>query len=167
LWSFGATANYAEQKTFSKVDTAGNHLKCKLTAISLRRSWFDASLFMSHGWRFDPKINSTVFSDGGDPPKGDMPAIITGVVVAKEVNIGVDWSNTTDESFASQLSVSASVGWGPFSVRGNYSRNYTRTTHDYAKTVAGIEVPGMQIIGFVCQTLPKLPDPDLTLNWRN
>jgi hypothetical protein len=32
---------------------------------------------------------------------------VTGVIVAKGVSIGIDWSNTTDKSFASQLSVSA------------------------------------------------------------
>ena len=79
--------------------------------------------------------------------------------------MAIDMNTTENSYFASQTAASASVGWGPFSVRGNYSRNETRKTHDCVRNAAGLEAPGMQILGFICQFLPECPNPDAGLNW--
>ena len=167
LWSISGSGNYSEQRTYFKSDTSNAGLTTDLMLVPLRRTWFDPVILLNRAWDWDRNINNSVISDGGDPPTGLMPAYITGMIVAKNVKITVDMTSTENASFASQLSVSTSAGWGPFSVRGNYSRNYSRKTHDFVSTSSGIEIPGMQIIGFTCQTVPKTPNPDPDLNWIN
>lgn len=165
LWSVSGSGSYAEQKTYFKSDNQNLSLDLQLTMAPLRRTWLDATVFSNRAWRLDENINKSIYSDGERPPHGRMPAIATAMILARNVKIGIDMSSTENSSFASQLAVSTSAGWGPFSVRGNYSRNTQRQTHDFVRSAAGIEIPGMQIIGFVCQYVPKCPNPDTTLNW--
>jgi hypothetical protein len=165
LWSVGGSGSYAEQKSRFKSDNETASVELQLTMAPIRRTWLDASVFANRAWRLDPNINKALFSDGGSPPQGRMPALITGMILGRGLKLGIDMSTTENKAFASQLTVSASAGWGPFSVRGNYTRNTDRKTHDFVQSTAGIEAPGLQILGFVCQMLPKSPNPDDTLNW--
>jgi hypothetical protein len=165
LWSIGASASYAEQREFFKADIANTALQVSLTVVPIRRSWFDASILKSRGWKFDPNINQNVLSDGGTPPKGLLPAYATAMILARDMKLSTDMSSEQNEHVATQFSASGSVGWGPFSVRGNYSRNTDRKTHDFVKNAAGLEAPGMQIIGYMCEYVGKLPNPDNNLNW--
>jgi hypothetical protein len=57
----------------------------------------------------DPHLNKSVLSDGVTSPTGRLPAMITGLVVAKNLKLGIDMS-ATENAVASQLSVSASAG---------------------------------------------------------
>ena len=94
-----------------------------------------------------------------------MPAYTTAMIVARNLKLNIDMSTEENRHVATQFSSSGSVGWGPFSIRVNYSRNTDRKTHDLVQTAAGIESEGMQIIGFVCKYVGRLPDPDTSLNW--
>lgn len=165
LWSVSGSGSYAEQKSRYKSDNETISVDLQITVAPIRRTWLDASVFANRAWRLDPNINKSIFSDGGTPPKGRMPALITGMILGRALKLGIDMSTTENKAFASQLKVSASAGWGPFSVRGNYSRNTERKSHDFVQSTAGIEAPGMQILGLICQLLPKSPNPDSTLNW--
>lgn len=166
LWSVGGSASYAEQKSRFKSDGLISKVEVELVRIPIRRSWWDATIFWDRGWKFDPQISSLVLSDGKIPPNGELPAYPTAMIVAKNLKLGIDMTSEENTHVATQFSASASVGWGPFSVRGNYSRNTDRKTHDFTRTAAGIECAGMQVIGFVCEMLPKSPDPDPNLNWQ-
>ncbi|HEY8610178.1 MAG TPA: hypothetical protein VIL69_02690 [Roseomonas sp.] len=165
LWSIGGSASYSEQREYFKGDTTGTSFKVKLTVVPLRRTWFDASVLENRAWKFDPGINKSIISDGKAPGSGLMPSYITGMILARDLSIKTDMTSTENEHVATQTKASANVGWGPFSVRGNYSRTTDRKTHDFVRNAAGIEAPGMQIIGFICQRVQKMPDPDDTLNW--
>ena len=133
--------------------------------VPLRRTWFDASVLENRAWKFDPGVNNSIISDGKVPSNGIMPSYITGMILARELVITTDMTSTENEHVATQTKASANVGWGPFSVRGNYSRTTDRKTHDFVRNAAGIEALGMQIIGFTCQRVEKMPDPDDKLNW--
>ncbi len=76
-------------------------------------------------------------------------------------------SNTKNQSSFSKIETSASIGWGPFSVSGNYSSSNSQATSNFTKSSTGITVPGSQIIGFVCEVLPLSPNPDPSLNWQS
>lgn len=167
LWSVGASASYAEQKSHYRSDGKISGLEVQLIRVPIRRSWWDPTIFWDRGWKFDPQISNLILSDGKIPPSGEMPSYPTAMIVAKQLKLGIEMTSEENNHVATQFSASGSVGWGPFSVRGNYSRNTEKKTHDFTKTAAGLEAPGMQVIGFVCELLPKSPDPDTTLNWQN
>lgn len=166
LWSVSASASYAEQKSHFKSDGELSGLEVELIRVPIRRSWWDPTVFGDRGWKFDPQVSNAVLSDGGHPPTGEMTAYSTAMIVARNLKLGVKLTTEENSHVATQFSASGSVGWGPFSVKGNYSRNTDKKTHDFVQTAAGIEAAGMQVIGFVCELLPKSPDPDTKLNWQ-
>lgn len=167
LWSFGGKMNRETKDTYLKHETEDFTITFELAKIPLRRTWMDASVFSSKAWKFDNQVIPITehLSDGGNPPKGTMVSFPTSLLVVRNVNIKTDMTSLTQSSSWSKITGSARAGWGPFSVRGNYSKEQSKQTHDFLQTGEGIEIPGMQIIGFVCQKLAKCPNPDSTLNW--
>lgn len=167
LWSFGAKMQRDSKDTYSKHETEDFNIAFELAKIPLRRTWMDASVYTSQSWKFDTQIipESEFLSNGENPPTGTMVSFPTSILIARNVSIKTDISKLENSYSWKKIKGSARGGWGPFSVRGNYSKETSKQTHDFVQTDEGIEIPGMQIIGFVCQRLPKCPNPDENLNW--
>jgi hypothetical protein len=135
--------------------------------IPLLRGWLDADVFESRSWDFDWQTvsKSEILSDGAIPPHGTMPMYPTAILLARNVKIKFNKTSEVNKSVMETMRASASVGWGPFSARGNYYRHWEQSTHDFVEDSAGITIPGMQVVGFVCRLLEKCPNPDQELNW--
>ncbi len=165
LWSIGGDASYSSQSKTYNSDSNNLNIDVELVKIPIRRSWFDGGIFKSRGWQFDPNINRDLLSDGGQPPKGTLIGYCTSIIVARNLNLYMDLSSTRDSYVASQFSSSMKAGWGPFSIRGNYTRSTQASTHNFSFDSGAISCPGMQIIAFVNELLPLSPNPDPNLNW--
>ena len=167
LFSWGGKMQRDSTDTYSRADTENFGLKVELAKIPLRRTWMDAGIFSSRAWRFDAQMypESEHLSDGGNPPNGTMVAYPSALLVARNLELNMDMTSETNTYSFEKITGSARGGWGPFSIKGNYSKETTKQTHDYVSDHKGIKAPGMQIIGFVCQVLPKCPNPDDELNW--
>jgi hypothetical protein len=139
----------------------------ELATVPLLRGWLDLNVIESKNWKFDPGVVGAnyLLSDGQLPPSGSMPLIPVSMILVRNVKISFDMKSQRDSYAMEQVRGSASAGWGPFSIRANYFRRTDKTTHDFVEDSAGITIPGMQLIGFVCRLLDKTPDPDPALNW--
>jgi hypothetical protein len=166
LWSVSASASFAEQKQHHKSDTNTSSVEVELIRVPIRRSWWDPTIFWDRGWKFDSAISNLVLSDGAVPPSGEMTCYPTAMIIARNLKLSIDMTSTSNSHVAQQFSTSGTVGYALFSLKGNYARNSDRKTHDFVQSNAGIECAGMQLIGFVCETLPRCPNPDPTLNWQ-
>ncbi len=123
-------------------------------------------VFSSRGW----KGGSTIGGDGsicsgGSPLTGMMPVLPTSMILARNLRVKMNMRSEVNRSASSRFSASASVGWGPWSVKGNYSRSSSSSSHDVVADDNGFEFLGTQIIGFVCEVLPRSPYHDPSLNW--
>ncbi|NIR28946.1 MAG: hypothetical protein GWN84_06450 [Gammaproteobacteria bacterium] len=163
LWHASGGAEYSSQSEDYQADTEGLSLRVELLQIPILRSWLDPSIFHSRAWKWSQE--STPISDGGSPPHGFMPLFPTAMIVARKLHITQDMKSEHNKKFTTHLATQASGGWGPFSVKGHYSRDTHSADHDCTTTDSGIDVPGPQIIAFVCEKLPKSPNPDPGLNW--
>jgi hypothetical protein len=164
LWSVGGGSQYSNSQSRSTCDTNGLSLTAKLIQVPLIRPWWNAWIFSSRGWKGGSTIGDVgSISSGITPLKGFMPVIPTSMILAKDVQVGINMTSEENKAFKSQVSSSASVGWGPFSVRGNYSRSDSSSSHEYTSSDSGIEIKGAQIIGFICDVLPLSPNPDPAL----
>lgn len=163
LWSFGGAASRESVRTEHTADTENTGVSLEAVTIPLRRSWFDPSIFWSPSWRFHPDYSKDEVSTGAGG--GLMPAYPTALLVARNLHINTKNTHTHDTYAYDKITSSASVGWGPFSIRGNYTKETTTTTHDFVEDAEGISSPGMQIFGVICQRVPKSPAPDPALNW--
>ena len=168
LWSFGAGYNRSTIDTYSRAEMEEFSLSLELAKVPLRRTWLDASVFYSRSWRLDPQLYppSENLSDGGDPPNGTMTILPTALLFVRNIKLHFNKTDETNAYHMEKVKASGSVGWGPFSIRGSYSKETEKRTHDYVEDSRGLQVPGMQAIGFVCTRLPKCPNPDVeNLDW--
>lgn len=166
LWSFGASSSYSSQRSYASCDTSNLSISVELIQVPLQRPWMTTWIFSSRGW----KGGSTMGGDGsicsgGSPLSGLMPLLPTSMILARNLRVNLDMTSEVNRAAASQFSARASVGWGPWSVRGNYSRSSSSSSHDFVQTGSGITCRGTQIIGFVCEVLPRSPNHDPALNW--
>jgi hypothetical protein len=165
----GSTSGSTYNGTFH-MDTFG--LSFEICQVPILRPWFKDAYLNSKDWRFDqtnPDYKSTLLSDGGNPPKGLIPAYPTNAVFIRNLNLQIDQSSSA-ASYIQQQTASAQSGGGvvsigPFALGGSaphYSKsgysqsNFTSTWDDQ-----GLHIPGMQLVGYKCHVLTqKCPNPD-------
>jgi hypothetical protein len=167
LWSGSASAQYGTGQSNFESDSSNLSLSVQLIQLPLTRPWMRPEIFWSRGWRWSSSGPSTPVSDGKTPPQGLMALYPTSMVVAKNLDIKLDMTNERNQSSWSKIDTKASVGWGPFSISGNYSRADSQSTSNFTKSSTGITVPGAQIIAYVCEVLPLSPNPDPSLTWQS
>jgi len=166
LWSWGASATRDTTNTTNESEIHTFDLSVELARIPIRRTWMDVGILSRRSWKFDNTVpESEYLSDGGTPPKGTMVSFPTAMIVARNLTLKIDNFSEKNSYSLEKISTSLKGGWGPFSLKGNYNRETERRTHDFTQTGSGIQCSGMQVIGFVCQLLPKSPNPDETLPW--
>lgn len=71
--------------------------------LSIYRPWLSEELFQSRIWRFNPSYTSSFLSDGIDISKGNLPAFITKIVLAKNIVINLKTNSTTNSSTIEKL----------------------------------------------------------------
>jgi len=168
IWTGEASRSLGKIAGSDSINTKRVHLlEISISIVPLLRGWLDGGVFSSRSWNFDRNLipESENLSDGNASPKGTMPMYPTALVMARNLRVALSMTNETNRYAMSQVRGSAKAGWGPFSVRANYFRKTTKTTHDFVEDGAGLSAPGMQVLGFVCTVLDKCPNADESLKW--
>jgi hypothetical protein len=163
---FHASAGFkhSDGSVDKSINASNFSLRFEMCQVPIVRPWFKTPFLTSKAWKLDPsnpQVKSTgeVLCDGSVPPKGILPGYPTSIIFVRNLAMDFGKYNSQFHSDFKSNSVSASAGWGPFSVNANYSHaesNRDFTSHSDGQ---GIYVDGMQIIGFNCHVLPKTPDP--------
>src|SRR5579871_2579954 len=174
--SAGASASQGRVQCNSGFDSDRFSLRFSICQIPIVRPWFKDAYLLSKCWRFDqsnPDYKNLLLSDGGNPPKGYVPAYPTSVVFIRDLYLSLD-KNSGAGQFIQQQQASSqgggtSVNFGLFSLGGSashYSQSgYSQRSSNYQWDDQGLSVPGMQIAGFKCHVLASkcpAPDPSIT-----
>lgn len=162
LISFGGGASSESSNLKSNSDVSSFTVKLELSQVVISRPWFYPEFFKNRGWTLEPGAGwyfAGLPSDGGSPPKGIFIGYPTSAIFARNIEITSSELVKAYSESASSVSGGAGVGWGPFRLRGGYRRDTSDTK--FNSTISGqtLKVPGMQIIGFVNELIPKSPDP--------
>ena len=173
-----STTNVEEERDcdlMSRLHDKSFTLSFDFCQVKIVRPWFKESFINSHFWRFHPeKVDSRdskdKLSDGGDPPKGMMPAYPTSILFIRNLNLqftdSTDISTLTEEYDHNHEKYSGGLrlGWFNISAGASYANSDTdyesEWTNNYTCTKQGITVPGLQIIGYNCHVLGLCPNPD-------
>ena len=148
-------------------------IKFEYLRVRIHRPWMVPDLFGYGFWTWSEEVNYRQLSDGGNlqmtPPErpiGEMPIRSTHLIVARNLTLSANFSESDRTHIASQMTTGVSAGWGPFSFSGSYSESTNE--HDVRASFDGtrILVQHPQIIGFACQILPRCPNPDRSLPWQ-
>lgn len=165
LWSFGASAQHSRVETHGLCDTSNLELAVEVTQVPLFSSWLDPSIFYSKGWKWASGTSFNDVSDGN--MNGDMPFLPSSMILARNLKIGMDLRHETQSDIREKLETKASIGWGPFSVKGNYTKETQEQDHNLVVSDTGITCSSVVILGFMCDILPKSPNPDPRLRWQH
>ena len=157
--SFGGSVDSSKSSKKEVSDIKSLSISFSLTQVPLSRPFLDFGFLESRAWRLAPTaLEVFELSDGGSPPKGMLVAYPTTVIFARDILI--DFSDLHDESseVRKQLAGEGGGGWGPFKL-GWYKRDKEEKRVKQEITKNGLEVKGMQVIGFRCRLLGKTPNP--------
>ena len=165
LWSFNAGAAHSSTDEHTHSNIKVSNISMEVIRVTIDRPWLEGLIFRSRTWRWAPNslLDGTLISDGATPPGQGvtMPFLPTAILVSRNVIISGQFSDVDTTFHHDHTSVNGSVGFGPWAVGGHYEEDHTRNTFDAIIDNNGIKVPGMQIIGWYSEVLPKSPNPDL------
>jgi hypothetical protein len=165
------SAEGSTSETLTIKNTDGFYLKLSIAAVPLLRNWFDPWFLKSEFWRFNPASiegnQNAVVSDGGMPPQGMLIGYPVSAIFIRDVEIGIEELHDESSELVKTLKAEAKGGWGfgVVNVSGSYERN--STVKKQASNVANgkLTVEGLQLIGFMCETMEKSPQPKAGLDW--
>ena len=174
LGIFGGSGGASSSRSRVAYDSAFNSdhffLKFEICQVPIVRPWFKQAFLLSKTWRFDqtnPEAKDDIVSDGGKMPQGLMPAYPTTAIFIRNLSLSLGQSEGFRSFMSEHTSSSAGGGgfvhFGPLFLGGGYSRastsGSTQRNHGYSWDNQGMNVPGMQVIGFKCHINPKSPAP--------
>ena len=81
-------------------------------------------------------------------------------IVARDVVIKAEFSHEDEQHISQSVNTSASVGYGPFSIGGSYGYGKTEDNFNSDYQNGSIQIPGIQIIGWVSRVIPASPKMD-------
>ena len=163
LWYGSVGVSHTDTVHHDSCNTRNYKVSFDLIQIPLVRPWLNPMLFMNHAWRLQQ--GGAILSDGNPLPStgGTLPLLPTSLLVARNLSVSLDMTDEDNTSYRSETNTKGTVGWGLFSLRGGYDKVSSGGTHDYKSSDDGIKCSGMQVIGFVCDIVPKSPNPDPAL----
>ena len=78
-------------------------------------------------------------------------------IVVKNVDLNSSLLKSKLEETKDKLGVDAEVSYGPFSVKGSYSKENESKNKDDSKSEVSIKIEEPSIIGYVCKAIPYFP----------
>ena len=161
LWSVGGSFNHTKGATNYHMDATNLQISMEIGVVRLFRPWMDGSVYSMGGWNMGDAYKKGRISTGNlktaASEKAVMPLLPTAFIVARNISISGDWSSEDKSHIESATSGSASVGWGPFQIGGNYSTSSSKDTFVSNFQDGSIKIPGLQIIAWVSEIVPQCP----------
>lgn len=156
LWSVGGSAQHSSESTSYHMTASKFSLSAKLGVVSIYRPWLHEFIFAMNGWYVDGKPQGGISTGAlANNTNSLLPLIPTAFIVARDIAITADFTSEDKQHIASATSGSASVGWGPFSVSGNYSHSESHDTFKSTFDGGTLKIPGIQIIAWLSEIVPN------------
>lgn len=158
-------ASGSKTETSHEYDTSSFRLSCEVTQVIVSRPWFSTEFLLSDAWRFGPDMpeldNMTErLSDGKRPPEeGCMIAYPTAAIFVRDVSLTMSEFHKESSSLRKEIKGGGAVSLGPLNIGGSYGEGEHEREFESSFDGGTLKIPGMQLIGFRCKLLPKLPNP--------
>lgn len=162
FWSSGS-----ESRDTSASDVRSSSEKLKVTfdfaRVAVDRStWFDTNLLTSRMWKWGVEGDGQLLSDGNLPPQERcaLPMYVTDVIFVRNAKVSMAMSQSQYTTFHEEMSKSSSSGFWVFGSSSSETRTTDRSSYEFTSGTATVTIPGLRIAGYLCDRLPKLPNPD-------
>ena len=158
LWSVGGSSAGSFGSSSSHMSADKLMLSAKLGTVRIYRPWLNDLIFRMNAWFVDA-IDKNGISNGQlqGNEHGALALIPTAFVVGREIAIEADFSTEDKTHVEKSISGSASVGWGPFRVSGNYAHSSSKDTFKSTFDGGTLRIPGIQVLGWISEIVPASP----------
>jgi len=168
LFSVGASASGSKIEVDQNQKATNFRAELEFTQVPIIRPWFKPGFFAMRGWTLDKLWDLNYdkkVSDGGEgkpegKPDGRLVAYPINALFVRNVVLKSDQSQSQMNYMSSKISGGGRVGWGPFSIGGSYSRGKEKRDFTAHAEGGAVTIPGMQLIGFINNIIPKSPNPN-------
>lgn len=172
-WKLGASANFGlfsvsangERQTSEYNEThevESFSMSFDLCQAVIVRAGFYPEWFSNRGWilrKGEGWMFDDMPSDGKRPPDGEFIGYATQAIFARNVKIRSRDFVSAYTATKDHAKGGGSVGFGPFSLGGEYERSESHEKFESETDGETLTVKGMQIIGFVNHLIGKAPNP--------
>ena len=161
LFSIGGGGSSSTQH--QHLDTAADDFSAQydFLAVDIDRPWFIPELFGLPSWgegtAYPPGSLSTGDKSMADQQNAKFSLLPVRMVVIRNLSISVDTSSSEYDATQKALQANLSVGYGPFSISGNYAHGSKSQTYQAHEDNGTYTLNGMQILGYMCQIMPYSP----------
>jgi hypothetical protein len=162
FWRVGGGAGGSTQSSRSDLNITNFRISFELVQTLIVRPWFYPEFFLNRGWtlRKGEGWNYLQYPSDGKPiPDGIFIGYPTQVIFVRNLVIESEEFASAFSQHSEEFHGGGSIGWGPFSISGSYSKASGGQDFNMTRDGGKITVPGMQIIAFVNHLIPKSPNP--------
>lgn len=160
---FGGSRGKRKYHSETKIDTKHFKLTFEICRVPIYRPGINLAFVKSGFWRFDQQnqeYKNTLLSDGKTPPNGIMPAISTDCIFVRNLYLHFGESHRQFRKDYESSGGGLAFGWGSFFFGGRSNSSSGESSADVEWDGQGLRIDGLQLIGFLCHTLDKCPDPN-------
>ncbi len=159
LWKIKASSDGKFENSSCSADKDSLEISAKIAKVNIMRPWFLESIFKLGEWTNNMLTKVKISNGKMDSSNKDnlIPMYPVAFIVAKDINIKANFSHEEEEHIKQSIKASTSVGFGPFTIGGNYGYGKTKDRISSNFANGEIKVAGMQIIGWVSRVVPYSP----------
>ncbi len=159
FFSIGGGGGHSVEHRHMSAETKSLRISFEYSLVTIRRPWLAFHLLGTKGWNLQNLYAKGKISNGTKLGQQSalMPLLPTAFVVARKVQISAAWAASDWDFLKKQTQAGGGIGIGPFTIGGSYSHSATNETYSSSFANGRIEVPGVQIIGWISQVVPYCP----------
>lgn len=166
FWRSDQNSIDSEVKTVSSA-ASNIEVTFEISRVGINRSdWFDPSILKSGKWGWaEGSENTELISDGeigSERTDLALPMIATEMIVARNVKITMSMDESVSKDWEKTTKSTSRSGFWIFSSSRTTTTKETGDSYSWKDGKATINMPGPQIIAYICDRMPKLPDPTFT-----
>lgn len=159
IFSIGGSGGASKEERRMSAETKNLRVSYEYTLVSIRRPWLTFNLLGILHWNLQNLFAKGKISNGtkSGQEKSAMPLLPTAFVAVRKVIISADWSKADYDFIKKTVNAGAQIGIGPFTIGGSYAHSKTNESFRSAFAANQIQIPGVQIVGWISQTVPYCP----------
>ena len=162
VFTIGGSGSVSKKNWEGEINAEHFTMRFKMCRSTIYRPGVNLAFVKSGYWRMDQQneeYKNALLSDGKTPPNGLMPAVTTDCIFIKDLVLDFGDRNSEYERRTKEVSGRGGLSYGPFFLGGSHGSEESEQSHQSTWTRQGLRVEGMQLLGFLCHTLEKCPDP--------
>lgn len=171
MFNLSNTQGDRNQLSFLKMGETAVKVECQLMEVHIERNWLNPLVLTNKAWRMgknspvpDLSLSSGADIEQGILPHGEMTLLPLSAIICRNLRVSGRFTDLAPKLNEEIERHELSVGFGPFAIAGKRYGQDQRLRGTITDQL--IEVPDEQIIGVICEILPKMPNPNPELPWK-